>query len=171
VVTGPDSMPVVEPPPRSSTPARDRPSQPIKKTSLPPAILTANRPAPCISTSITPRPSQAMFADHLFRSFMHGICADVRLWVKQWGVAWKVHKMVLVQAGKCGGYQQPIYASRTTLTILGFFHSLFLGGFSEHLPTIRRGKEGAAPVVDDEWTGEDIELHFDDPNITRAAFE
>jgi hypothetical protein len=24
----------------------------------------------------------------------------VRIWVKKWGVGWKVHKMVLVQAGE-----------------------------------------------------------------------
>jgi hypothetical protein len=56
----------------------------------------------------------------------------------------------------------------------GFFHSLFLGGFSETTQGVRRssgkGKERASDV-DDDWMGEDVELHFDDPNITRAAFE
>lgn len=51
------------------------------------------------------------------------------------------------------------------LTLSGFFHSLFMGGFSE---TRQRNK---SQIPGDEWTGEDIELTFDDPNITRAAFE
>lgn len=57
--------------------------------------------------------------------------------------------------------------------IAGFFHSLFLGGFSEMAPVRRspKGKARATEGGDDDWTGEDIELTFDDPNITRAAFE
>jgi hypothetical protein len=34
----------------------------------------------------------------------------------------------------------------------------------------RKGKERARDEADD-WMGEDVELKFDDPNITRAAFE
>jgi len=37
------------------------------------------------------------------------------------------------------------------------------------LATARKGKTRA--VEGDDWYGEDIELTFDDPNITRAAFE
>ena len=33
----------------------------------------------------------------------------------------------------------------------------------------RKQKQHAVPG--DDWYGEDIELTFDDPNITRAAFE
>lgn len=52
----------------------------------------------------------------------------------------------------------------------GFFHSLFLGGFSEMTATTScKGKSKA--VEGDDWHGEDVELTFDDPNITRAAFE
>jgi hypothetical protein len=32
-----------------------------------------------------------------------------------------------------------------------------------------KGKERA--VGEDEWKGEDMELQFDDPNITQEAFE
>lgn len=37
----------------------------------------------------------------------------------------------------------------------------------------RKGKERAThdDRDDDDWIGEDVELTFDDPNITRAAFE
>lgn len=60
----------------------------------------------------------------------------------------------------------------------GFFHSLFLGGFSEMSSmsaklssSSRKGKGKAGSEGEDEWTGDDVELRFDDPNITRASFE
>lgn len=49
---------------------------------------------------------------------------------------------------------------------------MFLGGFSE--TGARRSRKGKGKAIfeeDDEWNGEDLELQFDDPNITRAAFE
>jgi len=49
---------------------------------------------------------------------------------------------------------------------------MFLGGFSETgARKARKGKEKAIFADDDDWAGEDLELQFDDPNITRAAFE
>jgi len=49
---------------------------------------------------------------------------------------------------------------------------MFLGGFSETgASKSRKGKEKAIFADDDDWAGEDLELQFDDPNITRAAFE
>jgi hypothetical protein len=49
---------------------------------------------------------------------------------------------------------------------------MFLGGFSETgARRSRKGKEKAIFEEDDEWSGEDLEIQFDDPNITRAAFE
>ena len=73
--------------------------------------------------------------------------------------------MVLVQASKL---KSPRESKLTT----GFFHSMFLGGFSETgARKSRKGKEKALFVDDQDWTGEDLELRFDDPNITRAAFE
>lgn len=53
---------------------------------------------------------------------------------------------------------------------IGFFHSLFLGGFSE-MSRSSSGKGKARAINGDDWHGEDVELTFDDPNITRAAFE
>ena len=52
----------------------------------------------------------------------------------------------------------------------GFFHSLFLGGFSEMSSMPSRKGKGRA-VGGDDWHGEDVELTFDAPNITQAAFE
>nr|XP_019049196.1 hypothetical protein I302_02977 [Kwoniella bestiolae CBS 10118]OCF28126.1 hypothetical protein I302_02977 [Kwoniella bestiolae CBS 10118] len=94
------------------------------------------------TVAIAPIPSSSHIKDHLYQSFLTGVCADVRLVVKKWGVCYHVHRMVLVQTS--------------------FFHTLFLGGFSENHPNMRR---------DEEWNGDDVELIFDDPNITRAAFE
>ena len=37
-------------------------------------------------------------------------------------------------------------------------------------PSKRKGKERAL-MEGDKWQGENVELTFDDPNITRAAFE
>lgn len=44
--------------------------------------------------------------DHLYRSFLTGSCADVRIWVRKWGVGWAVHRMVLVQASKLNARQE-----------------------------------------------------------------
>jgi hypothetical protein len=58
------------------------------------------------------------------------------------------------------------------MLIIGFFHSMFLGGFAETGASRSKGKgKGRAIFEDDEWTGENVEIQFDDPNITRAAFE
>ena len=49
---------------------------------------------------------------------------------------------------------------------------MFLGGFSEMM-----GKQVSKKSLpkftdsDSSWNGETVELTFDDPNITRAAFE
>lgn len=49
---------------------------------------------------------------------------------------------------------------------------MFMGGFSETgRQSSRKGKERLVWDDNDGWTGEVIELQFDDPNITRAAFE
>ncbi|BEI83846.1 hypothetical protein CcaverHIS002_0404500 [Cutaneotrichosporon cavernicola] len=117
---------------------------PVKKASLPPP-----NPLPS-SLPVSPSPPQQALSDHLYRALKTGVCADVRIWVRRWNVGWLVHKMVLVQAG--------------------FFQSLFMGGFSEDAPPRPRTKSQHVDG-DDEWSGEDIELTFDDPNITRTAFE
>ncbi|WVQ62231.1 uncharacterized protein L199_000370 [Kwoniella botswanensis] len=136
------------------------PSTPVKHHPHPHNSHTTHNPpvqlATTLTTAITPISSSSHIKDHLYQSFTKGICADVRLVVKRWGVCYHVHKMILVQTS--------------------FFHSLFLGGFSEtqpHLGNSGKGKENARERVisEAEWNGEDVELTFDDPNITRAAFE
>lgn len=67
--------------------------QPVKKLSNP-------VPPPSFATAITPIPPSTPLTNHLYQAFLKGTCADVRLYVRKWGVGWKVHKMVLVQAGE-----------------------------------------------------------------------
>lgn len=59
------------------------------------------------------------------------------------------------------------------LTLVGFFHTMFLGGFSENSGQLSSSRtEESVPVLEsDSWRGENLELRFDDSNITRAAFE
>ncbi|KAK4683696.1 hypothetical protein P7C73_g6536, partial [Tremellales sp. Uapishka_1] len=139
-------------PPSTPPPPKLIPPTPVKKLSTSSAI---HLPA---SQRITPISDTEPLSSHLYQSFLKSTCADVRLYVKTWGVSWKLHRMVLSQAG--------------------FFHSLFLGGFSETRSgkigsSLRKGKGKAIYTGDeqDDWDGEDVELVFDDPNVTRAAFE
>ena len=80
--------------PPASTPSHEtnRLPQPTKKLSSPP-------PTPSIHLKMTPNPPTHVLTDHMHQSFIKGTCADVRLWVRKWGVGWLVHRMVLVQAG------------------------------------------------------------------------
>nr|XP_019000585.1 uncharacterized protein I203_07003 [Kwoniella mangroviensis CBS 8507]OCF64046.1 hypothetical protein I203_07003 [Kwoniella mangroviensis CBS 8507] len=136
------------------------PSTPVKHHPYPHISHTTHNPpvqlATTSTTAIAPISSSSHIKDHLYQSFAKGICADVRLVVKRWSVCYHVHRMILVQTS--------------------FFHSLFLGGFSEtqpHMGNSGKGKEKARErvITEAEWNGEDVELTFDDPNITRAAFE
>ncbi|KAG6902999.1 hypothetical protein C0995_008572 [Termitomyces sp. Mi166 len=92
-------------------------------------------------------PSAADIQNHLYTSFLEGSTADVALCVDgTWHAIYNLHRVVLIQSG---------------LTLAqGFFRSLFTAGFAESTPRIG---SGAGP--------EEIVVHFDDPNITRAAFE
>ncbi|KAH7916472.1 hypothetical protein BJ138DRAFT_1169287 [Hygrophoropsis aurantiaca] len=79
---------------------------------------------------------------HLYNSLLEGKTADVILHVRgTWEAVYKLHRVVLIQAG--------------------FFNSLFTAGFMESSP-----KFGSHMLGPDE-----IDIVFDDRNITRAAFE
>ncbi|WVQ85682.1 hypothetical protein IAT38_007848 [Cryptococcus sp. DSM 104549] len=149
-------------PPRSATPTQPRTphshSHAHGHTHSHNHTHTTTPHTPPSTTAVIPTSSLQPLSDHLYHSFLHGVCADVRLVIRKWGVCYHVHRMILSQAS--------------------FFNSLFLGGFSEMAPgprPSRKGKERATGkervVTSEEWSGEDVELHFDDPNITRAAFE
>ncbi|ODN84502.1 hypothetical protein L202_00435 [Cryptococcus amylolentus CBS 6039] len=123
----------------------------VHTQSAPPAAATSSNP----TTAVIPTPSLQPISEHLYKAFLNGVCADVRLIVRKWGVAYDVHKMIMSQSS--------------------FFTSLFLGGFSEATltpkPALKGKGKARIDVPADDWLGESVELQFDDPNITRAAFE
>ncbi|KAG5634906.1 hypothetical protein H0H81_000366 [Sphagnurus paluster] len=86
-------------------------------------------------------PSAVDIQNHLYTSFLQGSTADVAL---------RVH----------GSWDAIYNLHRVVLIQSGFFRSLFTAGFAESSPRIgsSRGPE-------------EIVIHFDDRNITRAAFE
>ncbi|PFH54700.1 hypothetical protein AMATHDRAFT_185472 [Amanita thiersii Skay4041] len=90
----------------------------------------------------SPGPSAYDIQSHLYLAFLQGRTADVALRITgSWNAIYKLHRVVLIQSG--------------------FFRSLFTGGFSESAPRLHSHQYGA----------DQIELVFDDRNITRAAFE
>lgn len=72
----------------------------VKKPSNPPGLLPPTVP-------VSPPPPTGALVEHLHRSLKTGACADVRIWVRKWGVGWLVHKMVLVQTGTRGAPRLP----------------------------------------------------------------
>lgn len=147
------------------------------------------------TTTSTTTPPPHPLAEHLYHSLLAGTCADVNLIIRQWQVSYRLHRVVLVQAG--------------------FFHSLFCGGFSEadrdqgeedhgqeeeeeSEDVLKIDPDGQASVALGTRRGSGgiksssgslrvkrrrtrgnggevgvtkVELVFDDPNISRTAFE
>ncbi|KII86349.1 hypothetical protein PLICRDRAFT_286514 [Plicaturopsis crispa FD-325 SS-3] len=90
----------------------------------------------------SPGPSPVDIQNHLYLSFLSGSTADVALRVHS------VHWSALYRL------------HRVVLIQSGFFRGLFTSGFVESSPKARG------------WTGlDEIDVVFDDPNITRATFE
>ncbi|KAF5377221.1 hypothetical protein D9615_006395 [Tricholomella constricta] len=86
-------------------------------------------------------PSAVDIQNHLYTSFLEGSTADVAL---------RVH----------GSWDAIYKLHRVVLIQSGFFRSLFTAGFAESSPRL-----GSSNGPDE------IIVHFDDPNITRSAFE
>ncbi|KAG2129779.1 hypothetical protein DEU56DRAFT_816658 [Suillus clintonianus] len=79
---------------------------------------------------------------HIYNSLLESRTADVSLHVHgTWEAIYMLHRVVLIQSG--------------------FFSSLFTAGFLESSPKLRSRLRGP----------EEIDVIFDDRNITRAAFE
>ncbi|KAG8931727.1 hypothetical protein FRC01_000930 [Tulasnella sp. 417] len=83
--------------------------------------------------------------NHLYHAFLNRATTDICIHVhsKDWDLAYDLHRVVLIQSG--------------------FFRSLFTRGFRES--SFRPTSTAALDQPDV------IDVHFDDPNITRAAFE
>ncbi|KAG7450725.1 uncharacterized protein BT62DRAFT_1001516 [Guyanagaster necrorhizus] len=90
----------------------------------------------------SPLPSPQDLQSHLYHAFLDGKTADVALRISgSWHAVYHLHRVVLIQSE--------------------FFRSLFTAGFVE-----------ASPRLPSHYAGPDeINIVFDDHNITRAAFE
>ncbi|KAF8887738.1 hypothetical protein BD779DRAFT_1719529 [Infundibulicybe gibba] len=92
----------------------------------------------------SPSPSAVDIQNHLYTSFLEAKTADVALHVRgSWNAIYRLHRVVLIQSG--------------------FFRSLFTAGFQESESSPRLGTHYRGP--------DEIDIIFDDINITRAAFE
>ncbi|KAH7930602.1 hypothetical protein BV22DRAFT_1124870 [Leucogyrophana mollusca] len=103
------------------------------------------RPSP-LRRSKTPMTSAGLSSvdlqHHIYNSLLQSKTADIALHVRgTWEAVYKLHRVVLIQAG--------------------FFSSLFTAGFIESSPKF--GSHVSGP--------DEIDIVFDDRNITRAAFE
>ncbi|KAF8665100.1 hypothetical protein AX16_000568 [Volvariella volvacea WC 439] len=110
----------------------------------PPAPPPSLRPTnPIIDRSMNaPGFSARDIQNHLYMAFLESKTADVALRVKgSWSAIYKLHRVVLIQSE--------------------FFRSLFTAGFAESSTRFSSHQHGP----------DEIDIIFDDHNITRAAFE
>ncbi|TFK40923.1 hypothetical protein BDQ12DRAFT_733284 [Crucibulum laeve] len=90
----------------------------------------------------SPRPSPFDIQSHLYAAFLEARTADVALRVRgTWNAVYKLHRVILIQSG--------------------FFQSLFTAGFVESSARLNTHRHGP----------DEIDVIFDDRNITRSAFE
>ncbi|KAJ1311644.1 hypothetical protein OPQ81_010120 [Rhizoctonia solani] len=92
----------------------------------------------------SPPHSPRHIQNHLYQMFLEGQTADVAVVVRgSWQALYNLHRVILIQSD--------------------YFRTLFTMGYRESAPKSR--------LVPGSTSADVIELHFDDPNITRAAFE
>ncbi|EST06282.1 BTB/POZ fold [Kalmanozyma brasiliensis GHG001] len=100
--------------------------------------------------------------NHIYElGLLGGRCSDIR--IRAFGRIYHLHRLVLIQSGfframLCGGYAEDLAAASAAATLSkGNSHST-----SSAHATGSTSKDADNDVV---------QLHFDDPNISRAAFE
>ncbi|KAF8680249.1 hypothetical protein RHS04_04625 [Rhizoctonia solani] len=92
----------------------------------------------------SPPHSPRHIQNHLYQMFLEGQTADVAVVVRgSWQALYNLHRVILIQSD--------------------YFRTLFTMGYRESAPKSRLAPGPTSIDV--------IDLHFDDPNITRAAFE
>ncbi|KZT22116.1 hypothetical protein NEOLEDRAFT_1138458 [Neolentinus lepideus HHB14362 ss-1] len=92
----------------------------------------------------SPGPSPTDIQNHLYSAFLEGRTPDVVLRVRgTWHALYSLHRVVLIQSG--------------------FFQTLFTGSFVESVHKFHATGHRIRP--------DQVEIIFDDPNITRPAFE
>ncbi|KAF8912903.1 hypothetical protein CPB84DRAFT_1957315 [Gymnopilus junonius] len=108
----------------------------------------------------SPGPSASDIQSHLYSSFLQASTYDVALRVSgTWDAIYKLHRVVLIQSVSHALQSRNTFAQPVHLQ--GFFRSLFTGGFSESAVKLINLRNGT----------DEINLIFDDLNITRPAFE
>ncbi|QRV90917.1 hypothetical protein RhiJN_18935 [Ceratobasidium sp. AG-Ba] len=92
----------------------------------------------------SPPHSPRHIQNHLYQMFLEGQTADVSVVIRgSWQALYRLHRVILIQSD--------------------YFRTLFTNGFLESSRSYRSSAGGTS--------GDVMELHFDDPNITRPAFE
>ncbi|KAJ1032618.1 hypothetical protein NDA16_000641 [Ustilago loliicola] len=108
---------------------------------------------------------------HIYElGLLSGCCSDIR--IRAFGRIYHLHRLVLIQSGfframLCGGYAEDLAAASAAATLSKKHshresHASPFPSSSSANPTSTAHKDADSDVV---------ELHFDDPNISRAAFE
>ncbi|QRW05007.1 hypothetical protein RhiLY_04006 [Ceratobasidium sp. AG-Ba] len=91
----------------------------------------------------SPPHSPRYIQNHLYQMFLEGQTADVSVVIRgSWQALYRLHRVILIQSD--------------------YFRTLFTNGFLESSRSYRSPAGGTS--------GDVMELHFDDPNITRPAF-
>lgn len=105
---------------------------------------------------------------HIYElGLLGGRCSDIR--IRAFGRLYHLHRLVLIQSGfframLCGGYAEDLAAASAAATL------------SKHNSHGEAHPSSSATSVPSSTSSKDpnndvVELHFDDPNISRAAFE
>lgn len=121
-------------------------------------VPLSSPPAPSRMLLSSPSHSPRNIQNHLYQMFLEGQTADVAVVVRgSWEALYKLHRVILIQSVRvlCPTRPMPLMPAQ------GYFRSLFTNGFLESTSKYRSASGSTSTDV--------IELHFDDPNITRAG--
>lgn len=108
---------------------------------------------------------------HIYQlGLLGGRCSDIR--IRAFGRLYHLHRLVLIQSGfframLCGGYAEDL-AAESAAANLSKKHS---HRESHASPPSSSSSANAASATHKDTDNDAVELHFDDPNISRAAFE
>ncbi|CDS00050.1 hypothetical protein [Sporisorium scitamineum] len=103
---------------------------------------------------------------HIYElGLLGGRCSDIR--IRAFGRIYHLHRLVLIQSGfframLCGGYAEDLAASSAAAT---------LSKSNSHRESNATPSAHTSSSALKDNDNDVVELHFDDPNISRAAFE
>lgn len=105
----------------------------------------------------SPIQSAVDIQSHLYAAFLEGSTADVAIRVSgSWSAIYRLHRVVLIQSVCANSFFDSV--ANTVWLTQGFFRELFTSGWAEAHTRYgyRRGPE-------------QMDIMFDDPNITRSG--